>query len=74
MIRRFPDEQLPKTGVPIEWERNLSSVFVEFPGANYGTRSIAVCLVDHDGRVVFHEHARDAATGEWREKRFSFKL
>jgi uncharacterized protein with NRDE domain len=49
----YPDAQLPRTGVSIEWERLLSSAFVRAPG--YGTRSSTVLLVGADGIVVFDE-------------------
>lgn len=39
-----PDVELPQTGVPLEWERWLSSIFIDAPG--YGTRSSTVLLVD----------------------------
>lgn len=32
-----PDERLPQTGVPLEWERALSAAFIRTP--EYGTRS-----------------------------------
>jgi len=48
-----PDDQLPRTGVSLEWERLLSSAFVRAPG--YGTRSSTVLLVYRDGSVVFDE-------------------
>ena len=48
-----PDEKLPHTGVGIEWERQLSSVFISMPG--YGTRSTSVVLWDHAGRFTFSE-------------------
>lgn len=38
-----PDEQLPRTGISLEWERLLSSAFVRAPG--YGTRSSTVLRV-----------------------------
>ncbi len=41
----FPDDQLPNTGVPIEWERTLSPVFVHSP--TYGTRASTIV---HMGR------------------------
>jgi uncharacterized protein with NRDE domain len=44
---RAPDESLPSTGVPIEWERILSSPFVESPG--YGTRSSTALVVTLSG-------------------------
>jgi uncharacterized protein with NRDE domain len=36
---------LPQTGVPLEWERALSSVFVQMPDAGYGTRCSTVAVV-----------------------------
>ncbi|MBL8509560.1 NRDE family protein [Chitinimonas sp. JJ19] len=35
-----PDEQLPSTGVPLEWERALSAAFIRTP--QYGTRASSV--------------------------------
>ncbi|HET9046913.1 MAG TPA: NRDE family protein [Casimicrobiaceae bacterium] len=60
-----PDSALPKTGVPIEWERLLSSPFIVSPA--YGTRSSTVLAVAHDGAAIFHERSFDAsgrATGD----------
>ncbi|MBN8476148.1 NRDE family protein [Sulfuritalea sp.] len=48
-----PDEHLPQTGVPLEWERLLSSAFVRSPG--YGTRSSTVYRLGSDGRASFDE-------------------
>ena len=48
-----PDPQLPKTGVPIEWERAISSIYIETNG--YGTRCTTVLLVDKEGNVSYHE-------------------
>lgn len=42
-----PDDSLPKTGVSQEWERILSSAFIKTE--NYGTRSISLIRIDHDG-------------------------
>jgi uncharacterized protein with NRDE domain len=44
-----PDVELPHTGVPLEWERWLSPIFIEAPG--YGTRSSTVLLVNDGGRA-----------------------
>jgi len=44
-----PDAELPDTGVPLEWERWLSSIFIDAPG--YGTRSSTVLLVEAGRRV-----------------------
>ncbi len=48
-----PDADLPQTGVPLDWERILSPMFIEAP--NYGTRACTVLLVDHEGGVSFVE-------------------
>lgn len=62
--RRFPDDRLPRTGVPIEWERALSSVFVELEG--YGTRSSSLVLFKADGSITFMEQTfeRKERSGE----------
>jgi hypothetical protein len=48
-----PDDALPQTGVPLEWERLLSSAFVKSPG--YGTRSSTLLCVDREGWIAFDE-------------------
>lgn len=50
---RFPDEMLPDTGIGIERERFLSSVFIR--GEEYGTRSSTVLLVDAGRRITLLE-------------------
>lgn len=45
--RRAADAELPHTGVPLAWERQLSSVFIE--GREYGTRSSTVLYRRADG-------------------------
>ncbi|MCP5195921.1 MAG: NRDE family protein [Gammaproteobacteria bacterium] len=44
-----PDTELPETGIPLEWERWLSSIFIDAPG--YGTRSSTALLVDDSSRM-----------------------
>lgn len=51
--RGAPDEALPDTGVGIAWERRLASPLIT--GADYGTRSSTVLLVDVEGAVRFEE-------------------
>ncbi len=48
-----PDDQLPETGVSLEWERMLSSMFIYSPV--YGTRSSSVLLITQNGEVCFSE-------------------
>ncbi len=47
------DDQLPRTGVSLEWERLLSSAFIR--GADYGTRSSTIIRVGVEGSVEFNE-------------------
>ena len=52
------DEDLPDTGVCLEWERILSPIFIVSP--TYGTRSSTVMLIDADNRVTFVEKTFNA--------------
>ena len=47
------DDKLPQTGVPLEWERLLSAVFVK--SENYGTRASTLVWRRADGMVKLHE-------------------
>ena len=48
-----PQKQLPDTGIGLDWEQLLSSMFID--GETYGTRSSAVITVDAEDRVEFTE-------------------
>ncbi len=48
-----PDDELPHTGVPLEWERALSAAFID--GPEYGTRASTVVRIDTEGAVEFEE-------------------
>lgn len=50
-----PDDQLPHTGIGLEWERVLAPIFIASP--TYGTRCSSVILIDRQNRVVFHEES-----------------
>ncbi len=54
---RPPDSELPATGVPLDWERVLSPVFIESP--TYGTRSSTLVLLDRTGSITFVERTHD---------------
>lgn len=47
------DDQLPDTGIGLDWERLLSTIFID--GADYGTRSSAVITVTDEGDIDFVE-------------------
>ncbi len=47
------DSELPDTGIPVEWERKLSSIFINTP--KYGTRSSNVIAFDKNKVINFYE-------------------
>lgn len=53
------DDEMPDTGIGLQWERLLSSAFIVSDG--YGTRCSTAVLIGHDGLVTVEErsHARD---------------
>lgn len=66
-----PDEVLPKTGVPLDTERMLSTIHIDTE--NYGTRFKTVILVDNDGKVQFYEKALNEV-GHWELSTYTFKI
>lgn len=69
--RRADDADLPNTGVPLEWERALSSIFIRH--GPYGTRSSTALSVRGD-TIEAHEvtHLPEQASAE--QTRFRFTL
>jgi uncharacterized protein with NRDE domain len=55
---QFDEELLPDTGVGIERERLLSSIFIK--NENYGTRSSTIILVDYKNNLKFIERNYDS--------------
>ena len=51
--RTASDDELPSTGVSLDFERLLSSRFIRSPG--YGTRACSVLSFDRQGRIEFSE-------------------
>lgn len=58
------DSALPATGVGLEFERMLSSMFIKTP--EYGTRSATVVLIGHDNHITFAERVFEK--GEFKEQ------
>lgn len=54
------DKMLPSTGIPYEWEKAISSVFIKTE--NYGTLCSTLLLIDHYGNAEFIERRYDAQT------------
>jgi uncharacterized protein with NRDE domain len=65
-----PEDSLPDTGLPLDWERALSAPFVVHP--RYGTRCSTVMLVERGGRTVIHERRFDATGMQTGATRFEF--
>jgi uncharacterized protein with NRDE domain len=68
--QRPSDEELPRTGVSLDWERELARVFIRAPG--YGTRASTVVLMEHSRKLTFMER-NFAPSGELDEMR-TFQL
>jgi uncharacterized protein with NRDE domain len=70
---RSEDKDLPTTGVGLEKERLLSSIFID--SIDYGTRSSTVITVNRDNHVVFTERKYfENDHCNWEEKQFEFKI
>jgi uncharacterized protein with NRDE domain len=70
--RKADDDQLPRTGVNVEWERLLSSAFIR--SEDYGTRCSTLVLIDRHGGAHFTERTWDRGGQLAGEARFSFQL
>jgi uncharacterized protein with NRDE domain len=66
------DEDLPQTGVGLEWERLLSSAFVRAP--DYGTRSSTIVRIDARGRAYFEEWSWDSVGADIGRTCLQFEL
>lgn len=64
-----PDEELPSTGVSLEWERKLSPLFIQTP--EYGTRSSTLVFMRQQD-VRFVERVYEG--GERKEREFTFMI
>jgi uncharacterized protein with NRDE domain len=66
------DAQLPDTGVGLERERVLSSMFIKSPG--YGTRSSTVVKISNDNHVSYAERVYDLNTFDFTSRTFEFTV
>jgi uncharacterized protein with NRDE domain len=66
------DSELPDTGVGLEWERILSSIFITSPV--YGTRSSSVIMIDRKNHVTFIERVFDGHPEPWMSVKLDFRL
>jgi uncharacterized protein with NRDE domain len=65
-------ELLPRTGLSIERELTLSSIFIKSEG--YGSRCSTVILIDKNDQVLFTERVYDTLTFHHTTASFSFQL
>lgn len=65
----FSDEMLPNTGVPLEWERKLSPLFIQMP--EYGTRASTILLLGHY-EITYVERTYHPVTKNNEEKNYHF--
>lgn len=65
------DGELPNTGLTIDRERALSSIFIRMQ--DYGTRASTVLVVDAGGRVTFTERRCEPGLAD-EERRFEFAI
>jgi uncharacterized protein with NRDE domain len=63
------DEQLPQTGVSLEWERMLSPTFIK--SENYGTRCSTIVLMKQDDSIDWMERTFESGIFQ-QEQFFSF--
>ena len=70
--KRASDDQLPETGIGLERERALSSMFIKSP--NYGSRCSTVILIDQQNNVEFSERVYDLTSFDFTTNTFRFKI
>ncbi len=68
---RAPDRELPATGVPLAWERALSSMFIRT--TDYGTRSTTLLVVNRSGHSSMIERHFTAPPQQWIEQRCEWR-
>lgn len=68
----FPDEELPSTGVSLDWERALSALHIVTE--KYGTVSSTVILTSESGRVLFTERVFPTLYRQASDKMFEFTV
>ena len=70
--QRADDSQLPETGLSIEREKALSSMFIKTE--NYGSRCSTVILVDQFNQVQFIERVYNLKAFEYTTSSFEFSI
>jgi len=68
---RAPDNALPDTGIPLEWERALSAAFIVQD--NYGTRCSSLLARTGDAQYLFIERRFEKSPEIWQQARFTWQ-
>lgn len=66
------DNELPDTGIPLEWERKLSSIFIK--AEDYGTRSSTILKIDKKQRVSWSERTFNRTATCISEQNYQFNI
>lgn len=70
--KRATIEELPDTGVGLERELILSSIFIKSP--DYGTRSSTILLINREKHVLFTERIFEMDHDQWNEASYEFDI
>ena len=70
--RKAKEEDLPDTGVGMEWEKILSPIFIQSP--KYGTRCSTAVVADIENNFRFAEKTFFGNQGAFSNKDYSFKI
>ncbi|HCZ34876.1 MAG TPA: hypothetical protein DHV26_03010 [Cytophagales bacterium] len=70
--QRAEDQTLPDTGIGLDRERALSSMFIKTKG--YGTRCSTVLLIDKEDRVQYYERSYDLETFGYSTRGYRFNV
>ncbi|KAL5241033.1 hypothetical protein ACI65C_008443 [Semiaphis heraclei] len=71
----YPDEELIKRTPKFHGtddQKKFSSIFVEMPTRQYGTRTHTIILIDHDGKVEYNEWTKSGSV--WNHQCFITEL
>ena len=66
------DSELPSTGIALEHERLLSSMFIKSP--KYGTRSSIVIMIDNQFEVNFYEDIYNEKNNTFKKNELNFRI
>ena len=64
------DDELPDTGIPLEWERALSAIFIARP--EYGTRCSTLLTANAEGQRWFVERRFTDGPQQWQASEFTW--